>query len=385
MTSWLGATPTIIDNAADVVVVGLGATGSLTVRELARRGVRVIGIDAHHPPHHFGSSHGRSRIIREAYFEDPLYVPLVHRAYDRWSTLEAEGEETLLRRTGGLCLGAPGAQLIAGAVTSATQHRLPYERLDADALRRRVPAHRVPDDWVGILEPRAGILAPERCIATALRLAARDGATLHLGEPVTGYTAHAAHVEVRTAHRTIRAERVVLSAGRWMGDLVPVLRQQLTVTPKVLFWFTPNASAPADAFTPERFPVFLSEITPNRIWYGFPDVGDGVKVAWHHTEPDASHDGGTHAVEAMRAHLATHLPWAGGTLRQTTVCHYTNTPDEHFVIDHAADSDRVWLASPCSGHGFKFASAIGEVLADLVTGATPAFDLTPFRLSRFAT
>ncbi len=370
----------------DVLVLGLGAMGSLTVRELARRGIRVTGIDRGHPPHDLGSSHGRSRIIREAYYEDPLYVPLVQRAYDRWRTLEAEGETPLLRITGGLCLGPPTARLVSGALASATRYGLPYERLDADALRRRYPAHRIPDTCIGILEPNAGILDPEHCIATALRLASRDGATLHLGETVTAWTAHADHVELRTTRRTVRAAQLIVSAGMGVRELIPTLAPRLTVERQVQFWFTPRAEAAA--FTPERFPVFLSEVRPGVMWYGFPDVGDGVKVAWHHVAPETSAlavgDDDVHApatadeVAAMRAHLGTHLPWADGTLRATTTCHYTNTPDEHFVIDRAPDTDRVWVASPCSGHGFKFASAIGEVLADLALGATPAFDLTPF-------
>jgi len=381
----------------DVLVIGLGAMGSQTLLELARRGVRVVGIDRAHPPHDLGSSHGRSRIIREAYFEDPLYVPLVQRAFARWRDLEAEGDTPLLHVTGGLCLGPTSSRLVTGALTSARQHRLPYERLEADELRRRFPAHRVPDEWVGILEPRAGILDPERCIATALHLARHHGATLHLGEAVTGWTVHANHVEVRTDRRTLLADRLVVSAGMWMAGLVPMLRAHLTVSRQVLFWFAPRIEATPEAFAPTRFPVFLSEVTPGRIWYGFPDVGDGVKVAWHHAGPDGPSTAlamgpegaprvdrtvAAHEVASMRAHLATHLPWADGFLRQTAVCTYTTTPDEHFLIDRAPDTDRVWLASPCSGHGFKFASAIGEALADLVTDVTPTCDLSPFRLGR---
>ena len=365
--------------------------GSLTVRELARRGIQVTGIDRGHPPHDLGSSHGRSRIIREAYFEDPRYVPLVQGAYARWRALEDEGEAPLLRITGGLCLGSPASRLVTGTLESAARHGLPHERLDADALRRRFPAHIVTEDCVGVLEPNAGILDPERCIATALRLAARDGATLHLGETVTGWTAHPDHVEVRTTRRTLRADQVIVSAGRGVRELVPTLAPRLTVERQVQFWFAPREAA---AFAPERFPVFLSEVRPGLMWYGFPDVGDGVKVAWHHQAPDAPLDPTSaeeaplrpvtaSEIDAMRAHLTSHLPGAAGALRSTAVCHYTNTPDEDFVIDRHPEAERLWIASPCSGHGFKFASAIGEVLADLVLGRAPAFDLAPFRVARF--
>lgn len=377
----------VTDASPEVLIVGLGATGSLTLLELARRGVHVIGIDRGHPPHDLGSSHGRSRIIREAYFEDPLYVPLVQRAYAAWQTLERDAGTSLLRVTGGLCLGAPTSRLVTGALESAMRHHLPHEQFNADALRRAFPAHRVADDWVGILEPRAGILDPEHCITTALRLATQAGATLHLGETVTGWTAHPDHVAVRTTRRTLRTAQLIVSAGGRVSALIPALAPRLTLERQVQFWFAPRAEAPA--FAPDRFPVFLSEIAPERIWYGFPDVGDGVKVAWHHRAPGTSthttRDGDVRApataaeVSAMRAHLATHLPWADGILRGTATCHYTNSPDEHFLIDRAPDTDRVWVASPCSGHGFKFASAIGEMLADLSLGATPAFDFTPFR------
>ena len=383
------------DVTSEVLIVGLGAMGSQTLLELARRGVRVAGIDRGHPPHDLGSSHGRSRIIREAYFEDPLYVPLVQRAYARWQAQEAASGESLLRVTGGLALGPARSTLVVGATASAERHGLACERLDADAIRRRFPAHVIPDDWVGLLEPRAGMLDPERCIATALRLATAHGAELHLGETVARWTEHADHVEVRTDRGVYRADRVILSAGMWMRQLVPALRPHLTVERQVQFWFAPRAQAPQ--FDPDRFPVFLSEVAPGRLWYGFPDVGDGVKVAWHHGAPDddATHvtddaDGApaphrtvsTAEVDAMRTHLATHLPEAAGALRATSVCTYTNTPDEHFLLDRAPDAARVWIASPCSGHGFKFAPALGEVLADLVLGTAPAFDLTPFRRTR---
>lgn len=382
-------------SAADVVVIGLGAMGSQALLELARRGVSAVGIDRAHPPHDLGSSHGRARIIREAYFEDPLYVPLVQRAFARWRALEADAGEPLLRVTGGLCLGPPASRLVSGALASATRHGVPHERLDAEALHRRFPAHRVREDWVGVLEPRAGMLHPERCLAAALRLASANGAVLHLGETVTGWTEHPDHVTVRTDRRVLRAERMILSAGMWMRTLVPALRPRLTVTRQVQYWFTPRTHA--RHFAPDRFPVFLSEVAPGRMWYGFPDVGDGVKVAWHHPAPpggaaevpDAA-DGTpaldrrvtTMETDAMRTHLAAHLPWAEGALRETSVCAYTNTADEHFLIDRAPDTTRVWIASPCSGHGFKFASAIGEVLADLVQGRRPSFDLAPFRLDR---
>lgn len=369
----------------DVVVVGLGAMGSQTLAELARRGVRAAGIDQFHPPHTEGSSHGRSRIIREAYFEDPVYVPLVQRAYDRWAALEDETGAALFRRTGGLWYGAPHGALITGTLRSVAAHQLPHERLDAAAMRRRFPTHQVDDDWVGVLEPRAGVLNPEAAITAALDVARRHGATILANTPVTGWVQRGDGVVVQTADGTLHAAAAVLCGGMWMTDLVAPLAPHLTVQRNVLYWFTP-ARHP-EAFAPDRFPVFLAELDAHTMLYGFPDVGDGVKVALHHHGPATTpttvdRTVTREEVEAMRALLRARLPWAAGALRATAVCTYTNVSDGHFLLDRHPHADCVWVASPCSGHGFKFSPAIGEVLADLALSGSTWLDLSPFRLAR---
>lgn len=372
----------------DVLVVGLGAMGSQTLAELARRGARVAGLDRFAPPHAEGSSHGRSRIIREAYFEDPVYVPLVQRAYARWTALEAETDARIFRRTGGLWYGAPQGPLITGSLRSAERHRLPHERLDARAIRDRFPAHHVDDDWVGVLEPRAGLLDPERAIDAALTVARTHGATILPHTPVTGWEQRGQDVIVRTPTGPLHAGTVVLCGGMWMPELAEPLAPHLTIQRNVLYWFT--AARHPEAFTPDRFPVFLGELTPDTMFYGFPDVGDGVKVALHHHGPlttAATVDRTVAAaeVEAVRAILRDRLPWADGPLRTTAVCTYTNIGDGHFLLDRHPHADRVWVASPCSGHGFKFSPAIGEVLADLALTGTTWLDLAPFRLARLGT
>lgn len=377
----------------DVIVAGLGAMGSQALAECARRGVRVAGFDRFAPPHDQGSSHGRSRIIREAYFEDPIYVPLVRRAYERWAALEAESGTSLYRRTGGLCYGPEDGDLVRGAVRSAVQHGLPFEALDAAAIRERFPAFEVRDEWVGVLEPRAGMLAPEACIQAALDVAEAHGAEVFRHEPVLRWVQEGDGVRVETPDGTYHAGRLIISAGMWVRSLLEErapardLPLPLTVQRNVLYWFTPARDA--DLFTADRFPVFLGEVERGLMWYGFPDTGDGVKVALHHfgppVEPDAV-DRAVHPSEVahIRRLIARYLPAANGTLLETGVCTYTNAPDEHFIIDTHPDASRVIVASPCSGHGFKFSSAIGEVLADLVTSGTSRFDLAPFALSRAA-
>jgi sarcosine oxidase len=372
-----------VPRAYDVAVVGLGAMGGHTALELATRGRRVLGIDRHRPPHTLGSTHGRTRIIREAYFEEPLYVPIVQRAYDLWRRLEERSGARLLTVTGGLMLGASDSEVVVGARASAVEHGLPYEELSARQVRERFPAYAVPDEHEAILEPRAGFLEPEAAVEATLALAAAAGAELRFDEPVRELEGNA----LRTARGTYVADRVVVAAGPWLPELVPGLAALFTAARQPLLWLDPQEPA---LFTPERFPVFVWEWKPGWAFYGFPDVGDGFKVAVHHhgeaTTPDAvDRRLRPDDEEAIRELVRRFFPAGDGELREFAVCLYTNTPDEHFVIDRLPDDERVLVASPCSGHGFKFAPAVGEILADLATGESPRFDLAPFALRRFAT
>ena len=371
----------------DVIIAGLGAMGSQALVECARRGLQAVGFDRFDPPHDQGSSHGRSRIIREAYFEDPIYVPLVQRAYDRWAKLEAETGTSLLRQTGGLCYGPADSALVLGARRSAEQHQIPHESLSAEDIRTRFPVLTVHDDWIGVLEPRAGMLAPEAAITAGLDLARRLGATVHPNEPVLQWQQEGDGVVVTTERGTYRASHLIISAGMWVRSLVKDLARPLTVQRNVLYWFEPTRDSAL--FGPERLPVFLGQILPGVMWYGFPHTGDGLKIALHHfgatTTPDAVDRVVQHAETAhLRSLLERFLPAANGVLREAKVCTYTNAPDHHFVIDRHPTADRVIVASPCSGHGFKFASALGEVLVDLVERKASRFDLTPFSISRGA-
>ncbi|HEX5818226.1 MAG TPA: N-methyl-L-tryptophan oxidase [Gemmatimonadales bacterium] len=372
--------------AYDVIVAGLGAMGSAALHQLARRGHRVLGLDRFAPPHALGSSHGRSRIIREAYYEDPRYVPLVQRAYECWADLEAASGVTVFRRTGGLTLGPAGGELAEGARRSAAMHRLPHELLSAAEIRRRVPALQPDDDMIGVWEPRAGVLAPEAAIGAALAMARRHGAEVRLDTALRSWRAAADHVEVLTDAGTFHASRLVLAVGAWTRKVLAELDLPLAVERNVLLWFTPEPAT--TAFAPERFPVFLCEYAPGRAWYGFPDTGEGVKLALHHHggswDPDhLDREVRDEDVGAVRALARRYLPAANGALRETATCMYTTTPDGHFIIDRHPAHPHVVIASPCSGHGFKFASAIGEVLADLTEDRATTLDLSPFALARF--
>jgi sarcosine oxidase len=371
--------------AFDVGIVGLGAMGSMTALELARRGKRVIGFDRFHPPHALGSSHGDSRIIREAYFEHPQYVPFVRRAYRHWATLERESGRRLLIPTGGLMVGPPAGILVSGARRSAQEHGLEYEELAPSEVRRRFPAFAPGDHDVGLYEPRAGVLLPEACIDSAIVLALAAGAELRFDEPVLGWSAGGT-ISVATAGASYEVERLIVAAGAWMAGGLAATVLPLRVARQPLFWFEPVRDR--GIVEPGRMPIFIWEWTAGRYFYGFPDLGDGVKVAIHHegelTGPDqVRRDIRTEEADPLRALMADRTPALNGALRRAAVCLYTNTPDGDFLIDRSPADHRVILASPCSGHGFKFAPAIAEALADLALDRVPVLDLSPFRLSRF--
>jgi sarcosine oxidase len=363
----------------DVAIIGLGAVGSAAAYHLAQRGVSVLGLDRFTPPHALGSSHGQTRIIREAYFEHPLYVPLVQRAYELWAELERDSGRELLRITGGLSIGRADGVLVSGARRSALEHRLPHELLSSNEIQRRYPALHPAEDMVALWEPRAGVLSPEACIETHLALARAAGATLQLGEQVRRWSA----TSLSTERGEYRYRRLLIAAGAWTGALLQGRGVPLSVERQVLHWFHPVRHQ--SLFAPERCPVHLWEPAPRQYFYGFPDLGTGVKVAIHHggetTTPDrVRREVADEDVQAMRGLLRRFLPDADGALRSSVVCLYTNTPDEHFWIG-LIDGEAT-VASACSGHGFKFASVIGEVLADLLTGREPAFDLSLFATRR---
>ena len=367
----------------DVIVIGLGAMGSATVCQLARRGVRVLGIDQYAPPHAFGSSHGDTRITRLAIGEGAVYSPLAMRSHEIWRELEAETGADLMTTTGMLVISSDATNasvhvpnFFNNTLAAAAQHDIAHERLDAAEIRRRFPAFAVAEDEVGYYEPDAGFLRPEACIATQLLLAERRGATLKRGEKVRGFTDDGAGVRVRTDRGDYACDRLVISAGAWVRDfLPPQLQRLITVRRQVLFWF--DIARDPEMFAPDRCPVFIWELpVEDRVIYGFPAVdgpSGGVKIATEHqgvaTTPDTV-DRAVTPDEAARTHaecIAPFMPAVSSRCLKSTACLYTVTPDAGFVIDHHPESDRVTVVSACSGHGFKHSAAIGEVVAKGMT------------------
>jgi sarcosine oxidase len=375
----------------DVAVIGLGAMGSATAHELARRGRRVLGIEAFTAGHQLGSSGGLSRIIRLAYFEHPSYVPLLRAAWTGWHELEQLSGADLLLETGGIYAGRRGSDVLEGSMLSARRHDLPHELLDADEVNRRFPAFRLDDDMQAIHEPLAGLLYPERCIEAQLELARTAGADLRFEERVQSWTGGAGkgQLHVVTDRGEYDADRLVLAAGAWLPALVPDLHLPLEVERNVLFWFEPGA-AKADVIGPNRMPVYIIERDETHAFYGFPALPDqGLKIARHHggypVTPDTIDRQATAADEApVRAFADRYLPGDAGRRTDARVCMYTNTPDRNFIIGFHPANPCVVIASPCSGHGFKFSNVIGLIAADLATDGGTDFDIDFLSLERFA-
>lgn len=370
----------------DVAVIGLGAMGSAALFELARKGRRAIGFEQFEPGHDKGSSHGESRIIRLSYFEHPSYVPLARRALEKWRDLERLCGETILSVTGVLEAGYPGSPVVAGSLEASRLHDLDHETLSAAEIRRRFPAFRLPFDWTGLFQPEGGFLRPELAIRHFVEQAQHRGAEVRNGTRVLAIEPFGAGIRVRTEGEVVEAGSVIVATGAWIGEFAPELKPHLKLTRQVLGWFAPQVPA---HFTPENFPVFIVE-SENDACYGFPDfAGTGVKVASHRegsvlpSADDLAQNGDAQDEAQIRRMLALCLPEANGPLQRMRTCMYTRTPDEDFVIDRSPVDPRIILASPCSGHGFKFSSVIGEVLADLAIGATPANDISRFQIRRF--
>ena len=349
----------------DVIVVGLGGMGSAAAAHASSRRRRVLGIEQFQPAHDQGSSHGRSRVIRLAYFEDPAYVPLLRRAYELWRRLELQTGRHVLQITGGLMIGRPDSDVVSGSVRSARDHQLAHEMLDDVEIRRRFPPFTPARGVVALHEREAGIVFPEEAIRAHLDVAADNGAHLHFDERVEDWKVSAAGtIELRTSRARYECDRLILAPGSWASQLFKIEWLSLEVEPQQLHWFDPAGGA--EPFRSDRFPVYIWDLGNGIQFYGFPADGEGrVKVAFFRSTVKSE--------QAMREALQSSVPaLANGRLLETVSCKYTMTRDQHFVIGLHPDHANVVIASPCSGHGYKFASVIGEILSDLaVDGATP--------------
>ncbi len=376
-------------NEYDVIVAGVGGMGSATVAELAARGARVLGLERAGIPNDGGSSHGVNRIIRLAYAEDPRYVPLLRRAYERWRALESQLGETILVTTGGLDIGRTDSKTVMGALASAREHDLDHELLEAAEVRSRFPGLALPDEIVAVFQPDGGFVLSERAIAGYARLALEAGAEIHGHEPVLAWEARAGGVVVRTDVAQYRARKLVVSAGAWVGKLIGSLAPVAVPERQVLLWAGTREPA---LFTPRALPVFILDVDEG-LFYGFPEYGiPGLKIGrMHHrrqvVDPDEWDRSRIEPEDEslLRAALSRYLPQADGPALSLKTCLFTNTPDEHFIVDTLPGSPSVTVVSPCSGHGFKFASVIGEIAADLALDGGTEHDIEMFRIDRFET
>ena len=375
----------------DVIVAGLGGMGSAAAYHLAARGERVLGLERYTPAHDRGSSHGQSRIIRLAYSEDPAYVPLVLRAYELWERLESETGEDLMTITGGLMIGPPGTRVFDGSKESAEKYDLPHEILDAAELKRRYPVFEPTPDTVALFEERAGFLRPEACVKAHLDRAASLGVDLRFEEEILSWEPTRSGVRVETASGGYEAERLVISAGAWAPRLLADLGLPLEVTRQILFWFDPKGGI--EPFLSDRFPIFIWEPEDGNSFYSIPahdGPTGGVKAAFFRADGKPAdpetidrevHD---EEVEFIRSYLARYVPDLDGDFLYAKTCMYTNTPDEHFVISTHPNYPQVAIAAGFSGHGYKFCSVVGEILADLVTQGETYHPIDLFSPTRLA-
>jgi sarcosine oxidase len=371
----------------DVVVVGLGGMGSATLHQLARRGKRVLGIERFDIGHAMGSSHGMTRILRLAYFEGSFYVPMVRRAVELWRETGARAGVDLFFETGSLDIAPAWLGIVENALRSCLDNDLPHDVLDARAINARFPAFALPGDLTGLFQPNGGFVASEAAILAHVALAHADGAEIRPRETFLEVSPRPGGdgVVVVTDAGRYEAERVVLSPGAWIGDLVPALKPRTTVIRQTLGWFLPQRAAD---LAMGRFPVFTLAVPEGHL-YGFPLWGHpGFKLGSPHYGDDvfdpntADRPVNPRHEEVLDAVTRRYIPAAAGPMLARRACLYTNTPDEHFVIDTLPGHPAIIVASPCSGHGYKFASVVGEILADLATGARPRFDLSPFAMTR---
>lgn len=353
----------------DVAVIGLGAMGSAALAHLSARGRKVVGFEAYAPAHGLGSSHGDSRIIRLGYFEDPSYVPLLRRAYENWRVLERETGPGVLTITGVLQIGRPDSPIVSGTLASCRAYDLDHEVLDPAAMAQRYPAFSLDADEIAVFEAQGGFIRPEAAVAAHLDLARRYGAELRLGARVTAIEPDDAGVTVVLGSGRVRARRAVVATGAWIGQLAPALASLATPIRQVVAWYAPKDKATTALGT---MPVFLRDAGAVGSFFGFPDLGEGVKVGKHAhfrepiVDPDAPNDAVNAADTALLDDfIARRLPLAAGPRLASTTCRYTMLPGEDFLLDRLPGESNVIVASPCSGHGYKFASVVGEIVADI--------------------
>ena len=370
----------------DVIVLGVGGMGSATLFHLARRGLRVLGLERYDLVHEYGSSHGLTRIIRLAYWEHPTYVALLRRAYELWRELETLAGERLLYITGSVDAGPENGSIFQGALKSSELHGLAHEVMDGDQLHRRFPGYRLPPEIRCLYQPDGGFLLPERCNVAHAALAMARGAEVHCREPVLEWGAGGGRVWVRTTRGRYEAGRLVICAGSWASKLVSELGGLAVAERQVLAWLLPSRP---EYFEPGAFPVFNLEVEEGR-YYGLPSfLVPGFKFGkYHHlgevVDPDTvDREPRTEDEDLLRAFARRYFPDGAGATMMLKACLFTNSPDRHFILDRHPDHPEVSIAAGFSGHGYKFCSVIGEVMADLAQRGETSHDIEFFRMKRF--
>jgi sarcosine oxidase len=360
--------------------------GSATLFHLARRGLRVLGLERYDLLHEHGSSHGLTRIIRLAYWEHPTYVALLRRSYELWRELESLSSEQLLYITGSVDAGPPGSSVFKGALKSSELHGLPHEVMDGEELHRRFPGYRLPREMQCLYQPDGGFLLPERCNVAHVAGAQAAGAEAHFREPVLEWGAGEGRVWVRTSRGRYEAGRLVICAGPWAAKLIPELTGLAVAERQVLAWLQPGQPR---LFELGAFPVFNLEVEEGR-YYGFPSfLVPGFKFGkYHHrgevVDPDAvSREPDDDDEALLRAFARRYFPEGAGATLMLKSCLFTNSPDRHFILDLHPDHAEVAIAAGFSGHGYKFCSVVGEIMADLAEKGETRHDIGFFGLKRF--
>ncbi|WP_067567433.1 N-methyl-L-tryptophan oxidase [Nocardia acidivorans] len=359
----------------DVIVIGLGGMGSAAAYHLAARGHRVLGLERFTPAHDRGSSHGGSRIIRQSYFEDPAYVPLLLRAYELWEQLARDSGDEVYRLTGGLYVGPAESLTVAGSIRASREWGLPHRIMDSAEIRGAFPNFAPDPHFIGLYEQQAGFARPELTVGAHLELAARAGADLRFGEQVEQWKQSGGGVTVTTAAGSYTAGQLVICPGAWAPKLLADLGIGIEIERQVMYWLDPVVGTAKF----ENDPIYIAENDEGAQIYGFPAVDGpdgGVKTAFFRKgllcTPETI-DREVHADEIteMRTRVTELLPALAGRLLHAATCMYSNTADQHFVIARHPAHTAVTVACGFSGHGFKFVPVVGEILADLaMTGGT---------------
>ena len=370
----------------DCIVIGVGAMGSSTLYNLAKRGRRVLGLEQFDIPHAEGSSHGVNRIIRLAYYEHPSYVPLLRRAYELWSEIESIAGEQLIYKTGSIDTAPAGHEVFEGSLESCLLHDIPHRVLNHAQINEQFPGYQLPVGHMGILQQDGGFVLSERSIVAYANAAMSEGAEIHAREVVSGWEPDQGGVRVFTDRGEYTAERLIITAGAWSSGLIPILEGLAVPERQVLAWLQPIDGS---LYTPEVFPVFNAYFDEGR-YYGFPVFGiPGFKVGrYHHLEEIIDLDSAIKTVNGedealLRSAVEKYFPKANGTTMTLKTCMFTNTPDEHFIVDSLPGNTQVVVAAGFSGHGFKFASVIGEILSDLAIKGETEHDIDLLKIDRF--